>query len=98
VRRYERDRPGELLHLDVKRLGRFDQIGHRITRRRSFGSSEQGWEFVHVATDDASRLRYAEILSAERGSTASAFLSRAAGWFAKHGIVIERIMTDNGSA
>lgn len=97
ARRYERDRPGELLHLDVKRLGRFDQMGHRITRRRSFGSGEQGWEFVHVATDDASRLSYAEILSAERGSTVSTFLSRAAAWYAKHGVVIERVMTDNGS-
>jgi transposase InsO family protein len=72
-------------------------MGHRITRRRSFGSGEQGWEFVHVATDDASRLSYAEILSAERGATVSAFLSRAAAWYAKHGVVIERVMTDNGS-
>jgi len=97
VHRYERDRPGELVHLDVKRLGRFDRMGHRITRRRSTGSAEQGWEFVHVATDDASRLSYAEILAAESGSTASAFLSRAVAWFAKHGVRIERAMTDNGS-
>jgi transposase InsO family protein len=98
VRRYERERPGELLHVDVKRLGRFDRIGHRITRRRSFGSGQQGWEFVHVAIDDASRLSYAEILPHERASTASAFLSRAMAWFDKHAIKIERVMTDNGSA
>jgi len=97
-RRYERDRPGELLHVDVKRLGRFDRVGHRITRRRSFGSARQGWEFVHVATDDASRVTYAEILPYERASTASPFLIRATAWFAKNGVIIERVMTDNGSA
>lgn len=64
--RYERDRPGELLHIDVKRLGRFDRVGHRITRRRSYGSKKQGFEFVHVATDDASRLCYVQILPDER--------------------------------
>jgi len=98
VRRYERERPGELLHVDVKRLGRFDRIGHRITRRRSFGSGEQGWEFVHVATDDASRLTYAEILDHERAATASGFLRRAVAWFAKYRVIVERVMTDNGSA
>ncbi len=98
ARRYERDKPGELLHIDVKRLGRFDRVGHRITRQRSFGSGEQGWEFVHVATDDASRVTYAEILDYERASTASRFLERAVVWFAKHGVKIECVMTDNGSA
>ena len=98
ARRYERDRPGELLHVDVKRLGRFDRVGHRITRYRSFGSGEQGWEFVHVATDDASRLTYAEILPHERAVPAGRFLERAVAWFAKHGVTVERVMTDNGSA
>ena len=98
VRRYERERAGELLHVDIKRLGRFDGVGHRITRQRSFGSAEQGWEFVHVAIDDHSRLTYAEILADERASSATAFLRRAVAWFAKRGIVIERVMTDNGSA
>ena len=97
-RRYERDRPGELLHVDVKRLGRFDQMGHRITRRRSFGSRVQGWEFVHVATDDASRVTYAEILPNEHGYTATVFLARAVIWFHRHRVKVERVMTDNGSA
>lgn len=96
-RRYERERPGELLHLDVKRLGRFDQIGHRITRQRSFGSRVQGWEFVHVATDDASRVTYAEILPDERGYTVVTFLARAIIWFHRHHVRVERVMTDNGS-
>jgi hypothetical protein len=66
--RYQRDRPGELLHVDIKRLGRFDRPGHRVTRRRSYGSRERGFEFVHVATDDSSRVTYAEILPDERAS------------------------------
>lgn len=98
ARRYERERPGELLHVDVKRLGRFDRVGHRITRQRSFGSGAQGWEFVHVAIDDASRLTYAEILDYERSGTACRFLERAVAWFAKQGVITERVMTDNGSA
>jgi transposase InsO family protein len=96
--RYQRDRPGELLHVDVKRLGRFDRVGHRITRQRSFGSGSQGWEFVFVATDDASRLTYAEILPDEHGYTAVVFLARAIIWFYRHSIRVERVMTDNGSA
>ena len=96
--RYEREFPGELLHVDVKRLGRFDQIGHRVTRRRSFGSGFQGWEFVHVATDDASRITYAEILPDEHGMTATVFLARALIWFRKHHVAVQRVMTDNGSA
>jgi transposase InsO family protein len=96
--RYERDRPGELLHIDIKRLGRFDRPGHRITRRRSQGSRERGFEFVHVATDDASRLTYAEILPDECSSSAMTFVTNAIAWFAWHGVTIERVMTDNGSA
>ena len=96
--RYERDRPGELLHIDVKRLGRFDQPGHRVTRQRSYGSREQGFEFVHVATDDASRLAYAEILPDECATSAMTFLTNAVAWFAHHGVTVERLLTDNGSA
>jgi transposase InsO family protein len=96
--RYERERPGELLHIDVKRLGRFDRPGHRVTRRRSYGSREQGFEFVHVATDDASRVTYAEILPDERAGSAMVFLSNAVAWFARHGVTVERVMSDNGSA
>lgn len=97
VVRYERENPGELLHVDIKRLGRFDRVGHRITRQRSTGSSRQGFEFVHVAVDDASRVAYAEILTDESGSSAVAFLTAAVSWFAKLDVKIERVMTDNGS-
>ena len=96
--RYERDRPGELLHIDVKRLGCFDQPGHRVTRRRSYGSREQGFEFVHVATDDASRVTYAEILPDECAGSAMTFVINAVAWFARHGVTVERLMSDNGSA
>jgi transposase InsO family protein len=96
--RYEREHPGELLHLDIKRLGRFDRVGHRITRKRSFGSKKQGFEFVYVATDDASRLSYAEIHADERSEAACTFLKNAVSWFAAYKIDIERVMTDNGSA
>ena len=96
--RYERDQPGELLHIDIKRLGRFDRVGHRITRTRSFGRPRQGFEFVYVATDDASRLSYVEILPDECGETACTFLADAVAWFGRMKIAIERVMTDNGSA
>jgi transposase InsO family protein len=96
--RYEKERPGELLHIDIKRLGRFDRVGHRITRRRSFGSPRQGFEFVYVATDDFSRLSYVEILPDERSESASTFLTRAVAWFARYGVTVAAVMTDNGSA
>lgn len=96
--RYEREHPGELLHVDIKRLGRFDRVGHRITRERSFGSKKQGFEFVYVAIDDASRLSYAEIHADERSEAACTFLKNAVRWFAGFKIEIERVMTDNGSA
>jgi transposase InsO family protein len=96
--RYERERPGELLHIDIKRLGRFDRVGHRITRRRSFGSPKQGFEFVYVATDDFTRLSYVEVLADERSEAASSFLVRAVAWFAQQKVIVERVMTDNGSA
>ena len=96
--RYERDRPGELVHIDIKRLGRFDRVGHRITRRRSYGSSKQGFEFVHVATDDYSRLSYAEIFPDECADSAIQFFINAIDWFARHGVTVESAITDNGSA
>lgn len=96
--RYERDEPGELLHVDTKRLGRFDRVGHRITRQRSYGSQKQGFEFVYVAVDDASRLSYVEVLADERSEAACTFLTNAVSWFAKQDVRVERVMTDNGSA
>jgi len=98
TRRYERQRPGELLHIDVKKLGRIRGIGHRITGDRSRRARGVGWEFVHVAVDDASRLAYAEVLPRERKENALGFLLRAAAWFRSRGVRIERLMTDNGSA
>ena len=99
--RYERRRPGELVHVDVKKLGRIARPGHRVTgraaqwgQRRAF---EQGWEFVHVCVDDHSRLAYVEVLCDERGPTAAAFLRRAIGWFAQQGVQVERVMSDNGA-
>jgi len=103
--RYERKRPGELVHLDIKKLGRISArgAGHRITGNRA--SRQQatvdgkqrrvtGWEFVHVAVDDATRLAYAEVLADERGPTAAGFLRRAVAWFASFGIAVERILSD----
>ena len=101
VIRYERERPGELLHLDIKKLGRIDGIGHRITGRRTGAINRHhgiGWEHLHVCIDDASRLAYTEILADERKETAIAFLERALAWFARHGVTAEGVMTDNGSA
>jgi transposase InsO family protein len=95
--RYERERPGELLHIDTKRLGRFDRPGHRITRKRSFGSPKQGFEFVFVATDDASRITFARIYRDERSDVAARFLNEAVAWFARREVRVERLMTDNGS-
>jgi len=96
--RYEKERPGELIHVDIKRLGRFDRVGHRITRSRSFGSPKQGFEFVYVATDDFTRLSYVDILADERSEAASSFLIDAVAWFAQQKVRVERVMTDNGSA
>ncbi len=98
AKRYERRRPGELLHLDVKKLGRIGgRVGHRIHGDRSTRVRGAGWEFVHVAIDDHSRLAYAEVLPDERGVTATAFLERALAWFRRYGIHIERVLTDNGA-
>ena len=95
--RYERRRPGDLLHLDIKKLGRFWRPGHRVTGDHAHRSRGAGWEFVHVAIDDHSRLAYAEILPDERGVTCAGFLRRACAWFARHGITIRQVLTDNGT-
>jgi transposase InsO family protein len=109
--RYERARPGELIHIDVKKLGRIDRgPGHRITgparRLRSSTRTDPagvrrltaGWEYVHIAIDDCTRLAYAEVLSDEKGITAIAFLRRARAFYARHNITVRAVMTDNGSA
>jgi transposase len=105
--RYERSRPGELIHVDVKKLGRISVkgAGHRITgnkrsqfkRGSNHGRRVTGWEFCHVAVDDATRLAYAEVLPDEKGPTAAGFLRRAAEWFASMGITLGAVMSDNGS-
>jgi transposase InsO family protein len=95
VRRYQREFAGELLHIDVKKLGRFDEVGHRVTRDRSIGSKHVGWDFLHVAIDDASRVTYAEILSDERKGTVTGFLQRSVAWFNKQGVTVTAVMTDN---
>ncbi len=97
-RRYERQRAGELLHLDTKPLGRIRGIGHRITGDRRKRIQGAGWEYAHVAIDDASRLAYVEVLPDQKGETAGAFFERARRWFARRRIPIERVMTDNGGA
>ena len=108
--RYERSRPGELLHIDVKKLGRIEGgAGWRVRDRRQhynpttvdrdgFRRRTVGWEYVHIAVDDYSRLAYAEVLSDEKAVTAAAFLTRAAAFYQRHGIPIERVLTDNGGA
>jgi transposase InsO family protein len=106
VERYERARPGELVHVDVKKLGRIARPGHRMlggqAARAAAGYHRQahnlGWEFVHVAIDDCTRLAYAEVLADEKASTAIAFLRRAAAFYRRHGIRVERVITDNGGA
>ncbi len=100
VIRYERKNPGELIHLDTKRLGRIVRVGHRITgcRRGQSNTRGTGWEALHVAIDDATRLAYTEVLPDEKKETAIAFLSRSCAFFRANGVTPERIMTDNGSA
>jgi transposase InsO family protein len=97
ARRYQRQCPGELVHLDVKKLARFDRIGHRITGNRHNPSDGAGWEFVHVAVDDASRLAYVEVLADERRRSCTGFLVRALRWFKERGVRVERVMSDNGA-
>jgi len=95
--RYERRQPGELVHVDVKKLGRFKVAGKRVVGDRH-SSRGYGWDFVHVMVDDRSRLAYAEVLGDQRGETAVGFLERGLAWFARLGVQIKRVMTDNGSA
>jgi transposase InsO family protein len=94
--RYERPMPGELIHIDVKKLGKIARPGHRVNGDRTTRSRGIGWEFVHVCVDDCTRLAYVEVLDDERKETVTAFLQRAVVWFAGHGIRVERLMTDNG--
>ncbi len=111
ARRYERARPGELVHVDVKKLGRIEGgVGKRVRGankshyNRTFTDAAGkrrntvGWEFVHIAIDDCTRLAYAEVLGDEKATTAIAFLRRAVAFFARHGMPVEQLMTDNGSA
>ena len=104
--RYERKRAGELVHVDIKKLGKISGIGHRITGERTSQKGNRrvrrrsgvlGWEFVHVCVDDATRLAYVEVLADEKGLTAAGFLERAVAWFASMGVRVERVMSDNGS-
>jgi transposase InsO family protein len=107
--RYERQRPGELIHIDVKKLGRIVVPGHAVTGNRRQGGrrttytkdgrriGDAGWEFVHIAIDDCTRLAYAEVLPNERATTAIAFLRRAIEFFERHGMSVEQLITDNGA-
>jgi transposase InsO family protein len=95
--RYERSEPGELLHLDVKKPGRIVQVGHRITGDPRDTVEGAGWEYVHVAIDDASRVAYSQVLPDEQGDSASMFLRAAVAYYAGLGVVIREILTDNGS-
>lgn len=99
VRRYERERPGEMIHIDIKKLGRFNKVGHRISgdRSPSYKSRGAGWEFVHVAVDDNSRIAFAKVMPSERKRSAIAFLKAALTYYASLGVTVERVMTDNGS-
>jgi transposase InsO family protein len=99
--RYERRRAGELVHLDIKKLGRFSRPGHRVTGRGAPGSTAHvhvGWESVHVAVDDYSRVAYVEILADEQRTSTVAFLHRTVAWFADRGITVTEVLTDNGPA
>jgi len=100
--RYCRRHPGELIHIDIKKLGRFDRPGlpahlRHSGYRRDRGNKAKGWDYCHVAVDDTSRLAYVEILADEKAATCVEFLHRAIAWFAGHGITVERVMTDNGT-
>lgn len=98
IQRYERARAGELVHVDIKPLVRIERVGHRIHGDRTTRVKGAGWEYVHVCIDDASRVAYVELLPTLEQHDAVPFLERAIGWFAAHGVQVERVMTDNGSA
>jgi transposase InsO family protein len=97
VRRYERSRPGELVHVDIKKLGRFWTVGKRIYRDRLARNRHAGWQYLHLAIDDHSRLAYCELLPAESPDECVAFLHRATAWYGEHRITIERVLSDNGN-
>jgi transposase InsO family protein len=100
IRRYEREHPGELIHLDIKKLGRIGSVGHRITGRYPGAINRHhgiGWEFVHVCIDDASRIAFVQVMADQRKESAVAFLAAAVAYFARLGVRVERVMTDNGS-
>jgi transposase InsO family protein len=98
ARRYERPRPGELVHIDIKRLGRFWTVGKRVLGDEvGHLSPRAGWQYVHLAIDDHSRLAYAEILPRESPADCTAFLRRASAWYLEQGVKIERVLTDNGN-
>jgi transposase InsO family protein len=97
VQRYEWPSPGDLLHVDIKPLGQFAQVGHRIHGDRRRSTPGAGWEYVHVAVDDHSRIAYVEVLADQLGPTCAAFLQRATAWFAVRGITVRRVLSDNGS-
>jgi len=95
--RYEWPYAGDLVHLDIKPLGRFHAVGHRIHGDRRRRSRRAGWEYVHVAIDDATRVAFVEVLPAQDGETTADFLARAVAWFLRHGVRVRRVMSDNGS-
>ena len=97
VIRYEHKNPGDMIHLDIKKLGKIDGVGHRITGDRSKRKSGAGWEYLHVCVDDNSRTAYSELLPDEKAASAACFLIRAKGWFERHGVTVDRVLTDNGS-
>jgi len=99
VRRYEREHPGDMIHIDIKKLGRFDKIGHRITGDRTGQSNSRGvgWEFVHVCIDDHSRVAFSQILPDEKATSAVPFLKAAVAYYKGLGVTVTRVMTDNGS-
>ena len=102
--RCEREQPGELIHVDIEELGRIDGIGHRITGGRADQSNRRapgyglGWEYLHVALDDRSRLAFTQLLPSERKENAAAFLESSLAWFKQHGVTVQRVVTDNASA
>ncbi len=98
VQRYEWQRPGELVHVDIKKLGRFGRAGHRVTGNRNTASAGKGWEYAHVAVDDCSRFSYVEILPDQKRYTATRFWLRAVREFRRRGIQVQRVLTDNGGA
>jgi transposase InsO family protein len=98
VRRYERERPGELLHVDTKKLGRFHVVGKRILKDDVQRNRSAGWQHLHVAIDDHSRLAYTEVLAGQDKQACAAFLRRAVAWYAAQGIIVERVLSDNAKA